>query len=228
MKRVICATLLLMTAKMATAAIPMSGEPDDAFDFAVNLGKRDIDLRYENNGTFNSTVEFAEVNWYERIYPGIDIGLHIGKAFFSQSGRPATAGIEPSGFYGGVGIRARFFETSLIQPFVHALYLYRRVKHEENDSSVTLNWHEPRVRLGASSAPWGPLRIYGGAEWSTMDGRERVENSSASLTTNFEPLNRNIGFLGIDLTLESSGYIGAEGHAGNGNSGFEIYFKKRY
>jgi hypothetical protein len=200
----------------------------ETLDFAVTFNKRDVDLRYKGSGTFESTIEFIEVNWYERIYPGVDVGLHVGKTFFSQSRRATTAGIEPNGFYGGIGIRAVFAEASLIRPFVHAVYLYRHVNHEENDSSITLNWHEPHVRFGASSAPWGPARIYGGVEWSAMDGRERVESPAVSSTTDFEQVGGTTGFLGIDLTVEPNGYIGVEGHGGDNNSGFQIYFKKHY
>ncbi|HKQ29779.1 MAG TPA: hypothetical protein VJS66_00720 [Burkholderiales bacterium] len=226
MKQLACALLLTMTTP-ALAVIPMTAETERSFDFALSAGKTETEFTYTGAAIVDTTVEFVELSWYERIYAGVDIGLHLGKTFLSQTNRAATAGLDPNGTHIGVGVRALFLGTSPIQPFVHALYYYRRVEETDGSDSVTLAWHEPRLRLGITMAPWGPLRVYAGADWSAVDGSERVSGTMSS-TTDFERDGSVSGFLGLDFTIDATGFIGVEAHTGDAGNGVGIYFKRRY
>lgn len=222
MKQFVCLTLLMTTPVAACAATLAA----DDIDFAVSLGKTKTEFTYADTGVVNTRFEFIEVNWYERVYDSFYIGLHVGKTFLSQTGRSVTAGTDLDGTHVGVGIRAAFFQTSWIQPFVHATYLYRRVERD-NGESVTLSWHEPQIRLGVTTAPWGPLRVYGGANWTSVDGSER-HRGTVSSTTDFERDGSVSGFLGVDLTVDTTGAVGVEAYSGDVGNGIEIYFKRRY
>jgi hypothetical protein len=225
MKRLLC-LISLIAPSTAFAVIPVPGETERSYDFALSLGKTKTEFTYADTGIVDTTVEYIELSWYERVYAGIDIGLHVGRTFLSQTGRVTTLGAEPDGFQAGIGLRAVFFQTSPIQPFVHALYMYRRVKRDDSEP-VTLSWHEPQMRLGVSTAPWGPLRVYGGANWSAVDGREQSRGTVTS-TTDFERDSGVSGFIGFDFTVEPTGFIGVEAHAGDAGRGIEIYFKRQY
>jgi hypothetical protein len=226
MKKLACLILLGIVSPLANAAAPTPGMNEQSFDFALSFGRTKTEFAYSDSSKANSTIEFVEISWYERVAPGIDIGLHLGKTFLDQTGRSTTVGVEPDGAHGSVGLRATLFETSWVQPFMHALYTYRRVENNDNGQSVVLSWYEPQVRLGVITLPWNRLRVYGGASWSSIDGRERIKGATPS-TTDFERKSAVDGFFGVDLAVEESGFVGVEARAGD-NRGVEFYFRKRY
>jgi hypothetical protein len=205
----------------ATAAL---GE-DRPLELALALGKTKTTFDYADTTAVDTEIQFIEVNWYERFSANLEVGLHAGKAFATQTGRNVTAGLEPDGYQAGIGVRAEFLQTSWLQPFFHATYFYRRVTHDDTNRSVALAWHEPMARLGVATKT-ERARLYGGVSWSAIDGRERITGTAPS-TTDFERSGRVGGFLGADLAVEQDGHIGAEVFSGT-KRGLEIYFKKGF
>jgi hypothetical protein len=70
------------------------------------------------------------------------------------------------------------------------------------------------------------LRLYGGGSYGYIDGTER-DSGTVNRTTDFRRDSRVGGFLGLDLNVESDGYIGIEARAGLTRGG-EIYFKRSF
>lgn len=227
MKFLVCGIAALVMPTLAIAAGPPPVSTDErSLDFALQLAKTKTVVEYANGTSADTTIQWIGITWYERFTPRFELGLYGGHAFLTQTGNTATAGLEPDGYYAGIGVRGVLLETSALQLFVHTTYTYQRAKHDGNGQSVTLAWDEPRVQLGVALAPVGRLRVYGGAMWGTIDGQERATGASAR-TTDFERHNRSGGFFGFDLAVERDGYIGIEAHPGFERGG-EIYFKKRF
>lgn len=224
MKRQLCILLISVAPVLANAA-STSGAEERPLDLALSLGKFKTTFDYAGGASIGTTVEFIEVNWYERFAEGLEIGLHAGKAFVTQTDRGATAGLEPDGYQAGFGIRATFLPTFWAQPFINATYIYRRVTHDDTNQSVTLTWSEPTVTFGVASE-WKRLRLYGGGIWSAVDGRERTTGITPS-TNDFDAAARVGGFLGVELAVEQDGRVGVEVFSGT-TRGVEISFKKRY
>lgn len=227
MKRLTCLAATLAVPTLVWAAGPAARLSDNtALDFAVTLAKTKTAFDYPDGTPIDTTLQRYGITWYERVMPRIELGLFGGKVFLSQTENAVTAGIEPDGHYGGIGMRGVLLETSLVQLFLHASYAHQRVQHDETGRVVTLAWDEAQARLGATLTPSGPVRIYGGASWRNIDGQERVTGTSAR-TSDFQHHDAASGFVGIDLAVERDGYVGAEARSG-AERGIEIYFKKRY
>lgn len=227
MRYLICwiAALAMPTCAIAAGLPPVAGD-EKSLDFALQFAKTKTVVASTHGVSADTTIQWIGITWYERFTPRFELGLYGGHAFLTQTGNPATAGLEPNGYYAGIGVRGVLWEPSALQLYAHATYTYQRVEHSADGQSLALTWDEPRVQFGIAFAPIGGLRVYGGAMWGAVDGQERVTGSSAR-TTDFERHDRTGGFLGLDLAVERDGYIGIEARSGIEHGG-EIYFKKRY
>lgn len=227
MKHLICGiAALVMPIPALAAGPPPAAQDEKSLDFALQFAKAEQKFAYTDGTSADTTTQWIGITWYERLAPRFELGIYGGHTFLTQTGNPATAGLEPDGYYAGIGARGVLLDISALQLFAHATYTYQRVEHNGSDRSVTLAWDEPRVQLGAVLAPIGQLRVYGGAMWGTIDGRERVTGLTAR-TTDFKRHDRTGGFLGLDLAVDRDGYVGVEARSGIERGG-DIYFKKRY
>jgi len=219
--------LALALPTFAHAAGPPPGATDNrTLDFAVEFANSKSVFHYKDGTSADTTLRSLGVTWYERMSPRVELGLYGGHAFLAQTGNVTTAGIEPDGYYAGIGVRAVLAQTRPLQLFFHATYSYQRVSKNDSLQSVTLSWDQPQAQLGVAFAPVGPLRAYGGISWGRIDGQERATGTTTR-TINFETRRHSGGFAGLDFAVEQDGYVGMEAHAGL-DRGAEIYFKKRF
>ena len=88
------------------------------------------------------------------------------------------------------------------------------------------NWTQAQAQLGGILALARHWRLYGGGSYGKVDGEERA-SGSVNHTLSFERGAQSGGFLGLDLNVETDGYIGVELRSGLMRGG-EIYFKRRF
>ena len=221
------AALLCCLPAIGWCAEPLTPPGGDlSLDFSARIGKAEYSFDYASGVKADTTVEWLGVAWYEQLAPHLQLGLAGGRMLLTQTGNAATAGMEPDGYYAGFDLRLALLETSAVQLFVHASYVYMRVKQEDGSDTVVLRWYEPRLQLGAAVAATRRLRLFGGGRWSAPDGQQRTTGTDPQ-TVDFDTDRRVGGFAGMEFAVERDGFVGAEARGGVGRGG-EIYFKKLF
>jgi hypothetical protein len=213
---------------LATPIVVHAGTPNanPGIDFALHAGEMRTTFNYDNDESVRTTLRWIELSWYEPVTPNIEIGLHGGYSYLTQSDRTLMAGIEPEGTHIGIGLRATIYGNPAIEVFSDVRYTYRRLKHDADDQRIVLAWHEPRIQLGIASRQMEPVGLYAGAAYTSFRGEERVEGTGAA-TADFERNRPFGGFAGVELMVGSDGYVGIEVRS-DGARGARIYFGTHY
>jgi opacity protein-like surface antigen len=219
---------LLIAPAVARAASPVAPvEPQRALDFSLYFGRATAPFTYRDGRTYDTTSRSIGVAWRERIGPRLLLGAHGGYAHVSQTGNPATAGLELDGYHAGISLDGIFAESRRAVLYYVLDYTYQKADDKNDSGTVTLEWSEARALLGASVALGHRVRLYGGGGYGYLDGEERASGMNTH-TTDFSRPGRALGLLGLDLSVDAEGgSVGIEAGSGLGRHA-QIYFKRSY
>jgi hypothetical protein len=137
-----------------------------------------------------------------------------------------TAGIELDGYHAGISMHAVLLPGQMASLYGALDYSYQKMDHEGDIQEVVIDWTQSQAQIGVMFALAQRWRLYGGGSYGKVDGEERA-SGSVNHTLSFERGAQSGGFLGLDLNVETDGYIGVELRSGLMRGG-EIYFKRRF
>ena len=219
--------LLLFQPLLVEGAGPMTPPDSQAssLDFSMRFARQKIPLEYANR-IQDSTSRWLGVNLREKAGRRVTLEFFGGYAFLTQTNNPLTAGVELDGYHAGFALHALLAEGRRASLYGSVEYIYQQVEHDSETQTVEIEWVQPQAEIGVIVNLAGPWRSYGGGTYGKIDGEERA-SGSVSHTLSFERGARSGGFLGLDLNVETDGYIGIEARSGLVRS-FEIYFKRRF
>ena len=209
----------------ATAADRALSYSDRPLDFSLQFAEHKIDIAYPG-ATVATSVKRVGIVWRERYGRRVQLGLLGGYAFLSQTDNPATAGIEPKGYYAGVSLYLDLYAAEPIDVFLSTAYLYQHVDHESAAQSVDLTWREPNIQLGAGVKLGNRVRAYGGLVYASVDGTQR-QSGAVNETRGIESAGRTSGFGGLELGLDGDDYVGVVAASGTNRSA-GLYFGRRF
>jgi hypothetical protein len=204
---------------------PSRNGDDTRLDFSVRFDQSKIDLKYGAND-INTTVKRVGVYWHERFSERLRLGLFGGYTALTQTNSPLTAGSTLEGYHAGVTLHVNLIQTKRLHLFFSFDYAYQDVDNHKDGQTVDISWTEPNARLGAAVNLSANVRVFGGANYGSIDGQER-DSGTVNQTVDFEHRGRSGGFVGADLRLDESGFVGIAARSGL-NRGGEIYFKKLF
>ncbi len=214
-----------LPAALATAAGPLPHYQDaTTSEFTLQGGRADLALDY-SGAKIDIQADMASLALRQRIADRVHLGLLGGWTAVTQTDSPLAAGLKPSGVHAGLSLDVDIITLERWSAFAGVAYTYRRVEDDAVGRAIRLDWDEWRAQLGGSIG-LGTLRFYGGASYGAVDGTQRTSGAADS-TTDFEVSGKAGGFLGVDLRLDTDGYVGVEARTGL-DEGWLVYFRHRY
>jgi hypothetical protein len=219
--------LMLFLPALVEGAGPLTPHDSQAstLDFSVRFARHKIPLEYGNR-TQDSSSRWLGISLREKAGERITLGMFGGYAFLTQTNNPVTAGIELEGYHAGFSLHGLLIEGQRLSLYSSVEYIYQKVDHKNDLQTVVIDWALPRAEIGVMAKLARHWRFYGGGTYGKIDGEERA-SGSINQTLSFERGAMSGGFIGLDLNVETDGYIGIEARLGLVRGG-EIYFKRRF
>lgn len=218
---------LVLASPLAEAAGPLTPEDNgpSALDFALRFARFKAPLDYAGRH-HDTTTRWIGISLREKAGDRITLGMYGGYAFVTQTNNPLTSGVELDGYHAGFSLHAVLWTGRRTTLYGAVDYTYQKMDHKSEAQTVVIDWAQPRAQLGVAVTPARKWRLYGGGSYGKLDGEERA-SGTVNHTLNFERDARAGGFLGVDLNVETDGYVGIEARSGV-DRGAEIYFKRRF
>jgi hypothetical protein len=227
MRRLAAMLLIVALPAPAIAAGPLVPMDNigSSLDFSLRFARAEMPLDYAGR-TQDSTISWLGVSLREQVSPRVTLGMYGGYAWLTQTNNPVTAGIELDGYHVGFSLHAILLAGQRTSLFGALDYGYQKTDHEGDAQEIVIDWTQAQAQLGATLTLSRNWRLYGGGSYGKIDGEERA-SGALNHTLDFERGARSGGFLGLDLNVETDGYIGVELRSGLTRGG-EIYFKRRF
>ena len=217
--------VLLLTPAPLLAATEVTGDLGENrnLDFGLRFASHRNSLDYDGISR-DTTVKWISAGWREPFGP-VQLGLRLGYTFLTQTGNPATQGLELDGYHAGISLALDIARYRQGRIFFSADYVYQEVKHEGATQTVEMSWHDPRVNVGLHHGLGRQVFLLVGGSYGRTSGTERVENSA--ITTRHFSRNDGGAFLGLDITDNNRGTVGFVMRTGLDRGG-SIYFKRLF
>lgn len=227
MRRAAALLLVFALPALAEAAGPLvpADNNGSTVDFSLRFARTKIPLDYAGR-TNDTTSRWFGFSLREKVSKRVTLGMYGGYAWLTQTGNPLMAGIELDGFHAGFSLHGVLIEGRRASLYGALDYGYQKADHKGDTQAVVIDWAQPQAQLGVMLTPARHLRLYGGGSYGKIDGEERA-SGTVNHTLSFERGAQSGGFLGLDLNVETDGYIGVEARSGLVR-GVEIYFKRRF
>lgn len=227
MRRLAVMLLIFILPAPAEAAGPLvpTDNSGSTLDFSLRFTRAEMPLDYAGR-TQDSTNSWLGVSLREQVSKRVTLGIYGGYAWLTQTNNPVTAGIELDGYHAGISMHAVLLPGQMASLYGALDYSYQKMDHENDIQEVVIDWTQSQAQLGVMLALSERWRLYGGGSYGKIDGEERA-SGSVNHTLSFERGAQSGGFLGLDLNVETDGYIGVELRSGLMRGG-EIYFKRRF
>ena len=219
--------LIFILPTLAEAAGPLvpTDNSGSTLDFSLRFARAEIPLEYAGR-TQDSTNSWLGVSVREQVSPRVTLGIYGGYAWLTQTNNPVTAGIELDGYHAGISMHAVLLPGQRASLYGALDYSYQKMDHEGDAQEVVIDWTQSQAQLGITLTLTRDWRLYGGGSYGKVDGEERA-SGSVNHTLDFERGARAGGFIGLDLNVETDGYIGIEARSGL-MRGIDIYFKRSF
>ncbi|MHB8535169.1 MAG: hypothetical protein ACYDBW_06975 [Sulfuricaulis sp.] len=226
MKRRALGLLLLTMPALAQAAGPLiPADEEKSVDFSLRFASARAPFDYGAQN-YDTTSRWIGISWRQKTSERLTLGMYGGTAYVTQSNNPVTAGLELDGYHAGFSLHGILYGGRRTTLFYAAYYTYQKVDHKDSTQTVVLDWSDARGQLGAIVTVSRRLRLYGGGNYGYIGGQERV-SGTIDRTTDFRRAARAGGFLGLDIKVDTDGYVGVEANTGLARGG-QIYFKRSY
>lgn len=217
---------LLLVSPLAEAAGPLVPEdPRSTLDFSLRFARLKTPLDYADRRN-DGTSRWIGVSLREKAGNRVTLGMYGGYAYLTQTNNPLTAGLELDGYHAGFTLHAVLLSAARATLYGAVDYRYQKMDHKDENQTIVISWAQPQAQLGATVSLTGRWRLYGGGNYGYIDGEERA-SGTVDHTLGFERGARSGGFVGLDLNVDTDGYVGVEARSGVDRGG-EIYFKRRF
>lgn len=203
------------------------GYPGDVSAFDLHVARTDLELDYEDSAD-DKTLRLRRVGiaLFEPVSDSTRLGVRLGRIGFDQSGRPATAGRDPTGYFLELEFDGAWPADTRLRAALGANWRYASTDETEDDEEVEVDWQviELRTALWLSLNPRLAVRL--GASAIAVDGTERVSGVSRQ-TVDFEAAGTAGGFATLEYHRSDGDVIAARVRGGN-PAGLYVSFEHRY
>ena len=220
------ATVRPAPASEVTVHVSGYGFPDSAA-FDLHVVREDLAGDYDDSaGDETLRLRRLGISLYEALGSSVRGGVRLGYTGFSQSGRPATAGLDPTGYFAELDFAGAWPNDGRLQAALEAGWRYTSVDDSDDTSEVELDWHTLELRPGLRFAPTPRLALAVGASLIAVDGSERTRGASPA-TTDISAAERGGGFLALEYYPRPRDVITLRLRDGN-PEGLSLAFEHRY
>lgn len=184
-------------------------------EMTLRSGGADVDTRIGRIG-FTLTSRYSDY---------LEGSLEIAHASMTQSGNPATQGMNPSGEFFGVALRAWPLRSEYLDLWLGADYGLLTVSGSNNGQSTELDWDDAGVSAGLVLHA-GRIDLLAGARYADLRGDE-VASGTLNYTRSLELEDKTTYWGGADFYVDRTGTIGVLAYGG-GRDGFMLRFARRF
>lgn len=207
------------------------GFPDtNAFD--LHIVREDLDADYDDtDSTATLRLRRVGLSFHENLNDSSRIGVRLGHAGFTQSGRETTAGFGPTGYFAELDFDGRWPAGSRIQAAFGVSWRYTSVNEVDDadadeTTEVSLDWETLELRPGLRAALTPKLQLMLGAGITAVDGSERVSGTTRT-TTDFSEADSEGAFVMLEYHRDDRDVIALRLRSGN-PEGLYIAFEHRF
>lgn len=202
------------------------GAPDvNAFD--LHIVANDLELDYDDAADSETLrLRTIGIGLYERLGDSSRIGVRLGRTGFDQSGRAATEGRDPSGYFAELVFGGMWPGASRIRAALDAGWRYTSVEATDDTGSVELDWQTLELRPALWMALSERVVVRIGTSAIAVDGSERL-NETTRRTVDFEAAESAGGFLALEYHRRD-GDVVSIGLRGGNPAGLHVAFEHRY
>lgn len=156
--------------------------PDtNAFD--LHVVREDLEADYDDtDATEILRLRRVGISFHENLNDSIRIGVRLGYAGFTQSGRASTAGFDPTGYFGELDLEGGWPANSRFRAALGASWRYTSVDTADETTEVSLDWQTLELRPGLRAALTPKLQLMLGVSATAVDGSERVTGTTRTTT----------------------------------------------
>lgn len=208
------------------ARVSAFGHPDvSAFD--LHLATSDLDLDYDDSArTETLRLRRIGIALFEPLSEAARLGLRLGRIGFDQSGRAATAGRDPSGYFAELEFGGAWPARGRLRGALEASWRYASVAERDDAGEVELDWQTLELRPAVWLAPSARIALRAGVSVTAVEGSEREQGVTRS-TVDFEVADREGAFVTLEYHLADGDVVSARLRGGN-PSGLYLAFEHRY
>ena len=185
----------------------------DSPDFAMHISATESDVDYDN-GENDSPLQWAEVgiSAAEQVLPGIKMRLHGSVLQADQEDRPASTGLDLSGYSIGMDIESELNLSNHIAIEAMTGLTFYSVSDEIDDYRAELEWLHLALKVGGSIRA-DSFAFNAGYNFQKIRGEEEIKTDSRS-EVDFEESDTGGAYLGITFRSEPTAYITLTAYAG--------------
>jgi hypothetical protein len=194
-------------------------------DLEVFLKREVSDWRLEGGDRVETRLNRLGLQVSDHVTGGLWIGIHGGYVGMSQSGNPATQGMDLGGWFLGTSGRWGFLEAGPVALSLLGHYTYNDVDATLDDQRTRYSWHHYGAGL-ESAFRLGAVRLRLGVDYSAVDGDEKA-SGSIQRTLSLSEDEAVTGRAALDLFVDPTGWISFQMESG-GRRGAGIWFARRF
>lgn len=216
--RVLCSFVVL---SVLVVSLPLHAEP---LHLALYGQRSDMTLRSAGVDIDTSVSRLGLT--ITGIYgPHLDASLDLGHASLTQTGNPATQGMNLAGQYGAVAVRFWPLRSRPLDAWVQGDYGVQSVSGSGGGQRTEITWYDGGVAAGLV-AHLGRVDLHGGVRHGSLSGDE-IASGNLTYTRSIELKNRTTSWVGMDLHVDPGGTIGVVWESG-GRSGLSVRFARSF
>jgi hypothetical protein len=219
-RRLAAAPIVLCLALTSPAPAQTTGT-----EFEVFLKREVSDWRLEGGHRVETRINRLGMQISDHVTGGLWIGIHGGYLSMSQSGNPATQGMDLGGWFLGTSGRWRFLEAGPVALSLLGQYTYNDADSSLDNQRTRYSWHHYGAGL-ESAFRLDAVQLRLGVDYSAVDGDEKASGPvqrTLSLSEDESVTSR----AALDLFVDPTGWITFQVESG-GRRGAGIWFARRY
>lgn len=202
------------------------GFPDtNAVD--LHIVREDLEADYDDTDT-TETLRLRRIGiaFHENLDASARIGVRLGYAGFTQSGRAATEGFDPAGYFAELDFEGGWPGSGRLQGVLGASWRYTSVDDADDTTEVELDWQTLELRPALRAVLTPKLRLMLGTTATAVDGSERVLGAVRT-TTDFSEQDGKGAFATLEYHRDDRDMVAVRLRSGN-PEGLYIAFEHRF
>ncbi len=189
--------------------------------------REDLEADYDDSaGTETLRLRRLGISFYEALGDSVHAGVRLGRVGFGQSGRAATQGFDPVGYYAELDFAGAWPADGRLQAAFGASWRYASVDDGDETTQVEIDWETLELRPAIRLVLTPRLALALGASAIAVDGSERLRAASRS-TTDFSADEAGGAFLELGYLPARDDRITLRLRGGN-PEGLSLTFAHRY
>lgn len=205
----------------------VGGDARPGLGINLHIERTELAVQYDD-GSAGDRLEVGRIGiaLFESPAPGVRLGISIGRLGISQSGRPATAGLDPSGHFVGFDALGRWGLTRRLSLELGGRVGYAEASDSGSGDTVDLDWWSAALRPAVTITLADRVELGIGLRARWLDGVERINGNTRS-TVGFREDRVSGGFVGMGLLTGNGGRVHLRADTGAAR-GLHLVFERRY